>query len=273
MGSAIGETLIAQGRQVIVWNRTTARTSALGGLGAEVAASPLDVMSRSSGVILALTDEPAMRNLLSLLPASTDRRVSALSVSTLTPDEFSALQADFSARSIDLSEAAVAVYPEHVRRRLSQTLLAALPEHRAFWEELLSDLGSVYHLGAPGDASKAYMAISAAYAFQPITIAFTMAMFNRLGLDAEVAGKLLQNNPSIGLAGAGLLTPDMVNRSYGSDKFTVDNFIIMISQVIETAKSLGMDDDLLVEISRKFGAAADKGFGAKDVSSIYELMA
>jgi 3-hydroxyisobutyrate dehydrogenase len=60
MGSAMAKRLLSLDHQLTVWNRTPERAQALQGLGAVLAASPLDLAQRSDIVISMLIDEQAL---------------------------------------------------------------------------------------------------------------------------------------------------------------------------------------------------------------------
>jgi 3-hydroxyisobutyrate dehydrogenase len=60
MGSAVAGRLLGLGHEVIVWNRTPAKTKALEAAGAKVAATPAELAARSEAVITFLTDATAI---------------------------------------------------------------------------------------------------------------------------------------------------------------------------------------------------------------------
>jgi 3-hydroxyisobutyrate dehydrogenase len=60
MGTAIGERLMAEGEELVVWNRTSERTRPLADAGAAVAASPAELAGAADIVIAILTDAAAI---------------------------------------------------------------------------------------------------------------------------------------------------------------------------------------------------------------------
>jgi len=60
MGQAMVHTLLREGHQVTVWNRTPSRAADVVGAGAKLADSPADAVAASELVILSLTDYQAM---------------------------------------------------------------------------------------------------------------------------------------------------------------------------------------------------------------------
>jgi 3-hydroxyisobutyrate dehydrogenase-like beta-hydroxyacid dehydrogenase len=64
MGQAMVHTLLREGHQVTVWNRTAARAADVVAAGATLAATPADAVAASKLVILSLTDYQAMYDIL-----------------------------------------------------------------------------------------------------------------------------------------------------------------------------------------------------------------
>ena len=61
MGAAMAERLLKHGHDVVVWNRTAAKTRPLADAGAHVAATPAEVAARSELIITILTDAEAIQ--------------------------------------------------------------------------------------------------------------------------------------------------------------------------------------------------------------------
>ncbi len=61
MGAAMAERLLAHGHEVVVWNRTAAKTRPLAEAGAQIAATPAEVSTRSELIMTILTDADAIQ--------------------------------------------------------------------------------------------------------------------------------------------------------------------------------------------------------------------
>jgi 3-hydroxyisobutyrate dehydrogenase-like beta-hydroxyacid dehydrogenase len=91
MGRAVAARLLESGYDVVVFNRTAGRTTELAGVGARIAASPLDAAVQGGIVVSALTDEAAVRRVCEDgLLASLEGGVH-LCLSTLAPDAAASL--------------------------------------------------------------------------------------------------------------------------------------------------------------------------------------
>jgi 3-hydroxyisobutyrate dehydrogenase-like beta-hydroxyacid dehydrogenase len=274
MGSALAEGLAAAGHVVTVFNRTRSKAEALEPLGIRAVPNAADAIRDAEGVLVALLDAAAIAAIVedplvkAALPGS-----AILSVAMISAQQSADVNRRITSLGGRFSEAAIAVYPHDVRSRQCQSLLAACPEHRDFWRAILSDLGTVFDLEHPGDATSAYIAMGCAYMFQTVTMAHGLAAFARMQLPTSVMAALLDTNPSVGMSSASALVPDMLARRYGTASFSIDNFIAMAQQVTDAMRAVGLPTRLLESISDLYQDASRSGMGNLDVTAIYELLA
>lgn len=110
MGTAIGERLMAEGEELVVWNRTSERTRPLADAGAAVAASPAELAGAADIVIVIVTDALAIdatyRGQDGLLTGNVAGRL-FIEMSTVRPETARQLAADVRARGAALVEAPV----------------------------------------------------------------------------------------------------------------------------------------------------------------------
>lgn len=273
MGSAIACALLKSNVTVTVYNRTRAKAEELAQLGARIADSAAQAMSEVDGAIFALANASAVQSLLDeQLGSGGTACQRALSVSVLTPAEFHKLEDGFRERGVRLSEVAVGAYPEHVRNREADCLLAANEEDRAFWIDVIRMLGTCLELAAPGDASKAYMALCIPYMFLPLAAAYSIGVFEHLGLPTDIIPEILRNNPTIASESTAILANEMLSKDYYRSQFSIDNFIEMSDQVIAFSDELKLDTAVLKVIRSSFAAVSDKGMGSFDVPAIIEYL-
>lgn len=273
MGSAIAHALLKSGVTVTVFNRTRAKAEDLAKLGARVADDPAQAVAEADGAIFALASGQAVQELLDG-PLSTQLLICqrALSVSVLTPAEFHKLESGFLERGMRLSEVAVGAYPEHVRNRKADCLLAATVEDKAFWTGVIQMLGTCLELAAPGDGSKAYMALCIPYMFLPLAAAYSIGVFERLGLPTDIIPGILRSNPTIASESAAILADEMLIKDYHRAQFSIDNFIEMSNHVIKFSEELKIDTNILKLIRGSFAAVSEKGMGDFDVPAIVEYL-
>ena len=64
MGVALAETMIKGGNDTVIWNRTTSKADALVAMGAQMASSPADAISRSPITVVCVADYDASNSIL-----------------------------------------------------------------------------------------------------------------------------------------------------------------------------------------------------------------
>ena len=88
MGTALAEAMLSAGHEIIVYNRTTAKTASLVALGATATQTPADAIIAADAIIIVLPDARSVRELL----FSDETRMALkgkklLNASTTKPDE------------------------------------------------------------------------------------------------------------------------------------------------------------------------------------------
>lgn len=274
MGSAVAIALLDAGHQVTVYNRTRDKTSRLALRGAIVADSAAAAFRASDFTVVVLLDEASTR---AVLLADQTRSALAgraiISAAAMSPEEITALARDVGAAGGSLSEVAITTYPAQVESRQSEFVLACAPGDAAKWRTIFLELGpKVHDVGAVGNASKAQMAMWLSYMFMTIAMAYPVAAFEKLGLPVDVARALLASNPTLAIAGANDLVPEMSRREYGAGSFSINNMILSVDQAIAFAMRLGFDTAVMSAIRDVYARAAAKGFGPRDVAAVYEAV-
>lgn len=274
MGTAVASGLIDAGHRITVYNRTRVKTRQLAERGAIVAESAAAAIRASEFTIVVLLDESSTRAVLlddETRPALDGRAI--ISAAAMSPEEFVALSRDVAAAGGALSEVAIATYPEQVLARRSEFVLACAPGHSESWRKIFADLGpKVHDVGAVGNASKVQMAMWLSYMFMTIAMTYPVAALEKLGLPVNVAQSLLGGSPTLAIAGANDLIPQMSRRDYGTGSFSIDNMILSVDQAIGFAARLGLDPTVMRAIRDVYAKAASMGLGGRDVSAVYEAV-
>lgn len=272
MGSAIAEGLLAAGWDVVVWNRTTQRVVPLTALGARTASSAASALKMTKLAIVALPDADSVRDILlaedckAALPDS-----ALLNVSYTTPDEIVALAEDVSRHGGTLSEVNVTVYPDPVRHRQGHFNVAATAENRDTWLRVLGDLGDhVHDVGEVGNASKAELALWLSFMLTPVAIAYSTRAFEQMNLPHDALMSALTENPTLRLAGAEDLIPQILQATYRTDTYSIDNFLLSMGVVVDEAARLGLPTELFAPVRDLFERAQQQGRGDQDISAVAE---
>lgn len=274
MGAAVATGLIDAGHRVTVYNRTRQKSDRLAARGGIVALTAAEAITASEFTILVLLDEAATRSVL--LGSETKaalRGRKLISAAAMSPEEIIALSQDVATAGGALSEVAIATYPAQVETRQSEFILACTPGHVQSWRSIFLDLGpSVHDVGTVGNASKAQMSLWLSYMFMTIAMSYPVAAFEKLGLPVDVARAVLTRNPTLAIAGADAIIPEMIGRAYGSGSWSVDNMILSIDQAISFAARLNIDTGVMSAIRTVYAKAAATGLGSRDITALYEAV-
>lgn len=274
MGSAIAEGLLAAGHEVTVYNRTASKAAPLVERGAALANSAADAISRADLSVVVLFDEASTRQVL-LDPAVQvvlpGRRL--INVAATTPDEIVALAADVAAKGGELAEVNVTVYPDLVRTRTAHFIVASDAGSADDWVALFANLGPrVHHVGAVGNASRTELALWFSYMFHSVAAAYSAAAAKKLGLPQDVVTSNLTENPTLRVASAQDLLPQMFARRYTKDTWSVDNMVASLDMIIDFGRSIDLPVAILDQIRSLYAQAQERGFGDSDTAAVVESL-
>ncbi len=270
MGSALAESLILAGHDIVVYNRTASKTQALVELGASAALTVAEALTATDAVIAVLPDADSLRALLlaegtraSLL----GRRV--LNASTTKPEQIIQIATEVAHNGGHLAEVSIMVGPDALRAKQAQFILGAAPEDASFWTELLQGVASRVDLaGGVGAASNAETPILLASMFGVVTAAYAAAAAIKLNIPQAISEHYI----GMSVPGAEYLLPNLLSRNYEQCMASVDNFAVVSETALAAARKLELPDQVLVGISALFAEAQRRGFGAQDGTAIGEVL-
>jgi 3-hydroxyisobutyrate dehydrogenase-like beta-hydroxyacid dehydrogenase len=268
MGSAVAEGMINCGHEVIVYNRTMAKTAPLVEKGATAVASAAEAIAAADASILVLTDGKAVNNLLTedVLEASRGKKI--LNASTTGIDEIESFAQKVAEHGGSLSEISIMVGPDQVRGQEAYFLLGCPEEEEVFWNEVLGKDGGVQRVGDVAAATKAETPIVFASVFSSVMMAYAGAALIKLNVPAEVAMATMGGM----IPGAEYLMPNILQRNYDECMASTDSLIGVADAAKSTAEQLGMPTQIFDEMKQLYVKAVDAGYGAKDASSIVEIL-
>jgi len=273
MGSAMVSRLLGAGHSVRVWNRSPEKARPLVQLGAVAVESPADMAQHCELVILCLTDEAAVSDLVlgphGLLRNGAVRVV--LDHSSISPEATARLASQVkSAAGIDWVDAPVS---GGVSGATSGTLAimaggdpgalaAAMPYMQAYSRQ-------VTHLGRSGAGQWAKLCNQTMVATTLCAIAEAVHLAQRAGIDA---GKLPQ-----ALAGGwadSVLLQTFVPRMLAPPDESIGSVATMLKDVdniVEAAHTVNAYAPVLAAVHQRFVDARQQGLAQEDLSHIYRV--
>jgi len=196
MGAAIAERLLRANHEVMVWNRTAARTTPLAGQGARIAPSPAAAAKDADIIITMLTDAHAVETVL-FGPdgaATTVRRgVSVVDMSTIGP----AAVRDLARRlpdGVDLVDAPVGGSVAAVEA--GRLLVLAGGDDRVFDRvvPVLEVLGTVRRCGGLGAGAAVKLVLNTALVTGIAALADAYRVARAVGVDHDTATEVLASS-------------------------------------------------------------------------------
>jgi 3-hydroxyisobutyrate dehydrogenase-like beta-hydroxyacid dehydrogenase len=273
MGRAIVSGLLLSGHEITVYNRTRSKVEDLRESGVRIADSAAEAIAASDYIIAILLDEQSTRSTLLDDEARLALRGKALiSGAAMSSEEALALANDVAEMGGRLSDFVVTTYPDKVEVRQSQFLISAHASDRAAWQSIFGTLGEVLDVGETGNASKAQMAGWLSYMFITIGIGYAVAGCERQGLPVDALQAVLTRNPALAMPGADYIVPEMAQRNYGANRWSVDNMIVSIDNAMRFAAGLGIDTSVMRAIRDVYIKASEIGYGKQDVTALYEAI-
>jgi len=272
MGAAIGERLLAQGHELVVWNRDPGKASALVGKGAALADSPAALARAAEVVITILSDAPAIdavyRGKAGLLDGASAGML-FIEMSTVRPEVERALDRDVQAKGARMIDCPVGgtVGPARDGRLLGFVGGAAEDVARA--KPLLEQMCRRHeHMGPVGAGAAMKLAINLPLIvwYQALGEALTLCL--QTGVDparlmdifADTSGGpnvLKTRGPAIAKAMEGGEPP----LQFGVDLIRKD-----LRTMIEEARALGAELPLAAKALEIYDRASQAGWGARDCS-------
>jgi 3-hydroxyisobutyrate dehydrogenase len=190
MGSRIARRLLDAGHDVVVWNRTAAKTEGF----PEIAASPAAAADEADAVITMVANPEALREVTRDIAPPT-----LIEMSTVGPAAIHELSATLPPET-DLLDAPVLGSRAEAEAGTLQIFVGATPALYAKWAPLLEPLGTPHHVGGLGAGAAAKLVANSTLFGTLALLGEALRLAERLGLSREVAFEILATTPIAGQA-------------------------------------------------------------------------
>jgi 3-hydroxyisobutyrate dehydrogenase-like beta-hydroxyacid dehydrogenase len=267
MGSRIARRLLDAGHEVVVWNRTPAKTEELVALGATAGESPAESARRAEVVITMVSDPDALRAVAAGpdgIAAGADDSVTVIEMSTVGPAALAelALLLPPGAGLLDapvlgsLSEAesgSLAVFvggPEALVER---------------WTPVLSALGSPIHVGPLGAGAAAKLVANTTLFGTLGVLGEALALAQGLGLSREATFAVLGKTP---LAAQAERRRPAIESGDHPARFSLSLARKDADLIAEAAEAARVDLRLTEAARRWLAAAEEAGWGDRDYAAV-----
>ena len=269
MGSAVAEGMIKAGHEVLVYNRTEEKAKAVVDKGATYVPIAADAVRAANVSILVFTDGSVIRNVLltgEMLNAVKGKKI--INASTTGIEEILEFGKEVERAKEILGEVSIMTGPDDVRNGQGYFLLGCDETEETFLTDVFSGIGTVSRVGELGAATKAETPIVFASVFSSVMTAYVGASLIKLNVPEEVAMETI----GAMIPGAEYILPNIMKRNYDQCAASTGSLIGVADAAISTAQMIGLPVTILQEMKQLYVTASNQGYGAKDASSIAEIL-
>ncbi len=273
MGGAIALRLHGAGAQVLGWNRTPERASAVAAAGVPLVPTPAAAIAQAQVVLLVLSDARAIAETLdaggvaALLPGRT-----LIQMGTIAPEESRAL-----ARRVAQSGGAYLESPVlgSLPEALSGNLLLMTSGDGALQQQVLPLLGHlgkrILHLGGVGQAAALKLALNQLIAGLTATFSLSLGLVRAEGLEVDSFMGLLRESALYAPTFDKKL-PNYLAHDYARANFPLKHLLKDVRLFERVATPLGLDTATTAAIARACERGLEAGRVDQDYSALYEAL-
>ncbi|MFI6847830.1 NAD(P)-dependent oxidoreductase [Kitasatospora sp. NBC_00085] len=271
MGGGMAHRLLRSGHPLTVHNRTASRAEPLRAEGAVVAATAAEAAAGAGTVLLSLSDEAAVEQVLfgEVVPVLAPGAL-VIDTSTVSPEYARQAAARLAAGGLRRVEACVVGNPIQAREGQLRVFLSGEDRDVEAVRPVLETIGSeLVPLGAPGSAATAKLILNLLLGAQVASLAEAVTYGERAGLDRD---RLLAS-----IAGSGFSSQVMRFRaelmrknSYRPAFFRSELMEKDLRLAVADAADAGVAMPVLETVRARFAAVVEAGDGDKDASVVIE---
>jgi 3-hydroxyisobutyrate dehydrogenase-like beta-hydroxyacid dehydrogenase len=278
MGSALADSLLSKGFEVMVWNRTPAKAEAAVKAGARLAASVIDAAHKSTVFVASLTGYKAIKAVL-----MTDELGAALrgkilvNVTDMSADKVRELASWTGSNGISLLEGCVLTYPDDVRAGKSIMVYGGGKVVFDAVAPVLQAMGGrPIHAGDnPHDGHKFGLAYSCFLYPAVVSFLHGAALCHRAGIPIETYARDIVlpvlKGPTL-VAMLERLTRACLARRYDEDMQATLNTWNMTAATDRDIAPYRLDPGLLPATKALLERAAAQGLGEQDLAAVFEML-
>jgi 3-hydroxyisobutyrate dehydrogenase-like beta-hydroxyacid dehydrogenase len=267
LGAPMARNLIQAGFAVTVFNRTPDRMEPLLQAGAEGSSSPADAVRQADLVLLCLSDDAAVLEVLEQAQGSLAPGSLVVDFSTISPATSQQLATALGAQGLAYIDAPVTGGTEGAKAGTLAVLVGAAAEHLERARPVLEVIGgSIHHFGPVGAGQQAKAVNQVLVAGSYAAVAEALALADRLGLPQEQLVQALKG----GAAGSWAL--EHRSRNMIEDQFPLGFKLALHRKDLGIALSAAANANLTLPITDRVAALEDvlieQGYGELDVSAL-----
>jgi len=198
MGARMAGRLLDASHELVVWNRTPAKTEPLVELGAVAAESPAEAARRTEAVITMVADPEALREVTEGpegVAAGASERTTVIQMSTVSPAATARLQSVLEPTGAGLLDSPVIGSLAEVEAGTLKIFAGGPDERVERWTPLLSVLGTVLRVGSVGTGTAAKLVANSTLVGVLGVLGEALLVARKLGLSQDTTFEVLAATP------------------------------------------------------------------------------
>ncbi|MBF4575688.1 NAD(P)-dependent oxidoreductase [Frondihabitans sp. VKM Ac-2883] len=270
MGQGVAATLLREGFDVTVWNRSPGKASDLQATGASVAGTPREAVNDADVILSILFDADSVLTVFDEASSAVRDGSVWVQASTIGIDGTRRVTRAAEAKGVSLIEAMMLGTKVPAEKGALVMLAAGDAGLIEKASPVLEAMGSktVVAGQAVGDGSALKLAANAWIASITAATAQSIALAEALGLDGDLFLQAIDggasDTPYAHTKGATMLAHDY------PAQFALDGLRKDVGLITEAASGAGVDVGLLTALSAVYAKASESGHGGDDIAAVYE---
>lgn len=272
MGSGVAARLCELGWEVTVHNRTASKTKPLVAAGATAAASPGDAVEGAEVVLVSLSDEAAVRDVV--LGRAVPRMrpgTLVLDCSTVSPAFSDEVSSELRARNLVRVETCLVGNPFQARQGALRILAGGHADDVDRARPILDDIGGeVIHLGEAGSGATMKLVLNVLLGAQVASLAEAVNYGEAAGLDRDLVLDVVTSTTGFASQVMRFRAGFMRERRYHPAAFRTTLMNKDLRHAVEHAHQLGLDMPVVSRTRDSYAEAVTRGQGDEDAAVLLE---
>ena len=272
MGTAMAERLMTLGHDVVVYNRTEEKCTALQQQGALRARSAAEAIEASRCTILMLADAPAIREALFVSGTPNFQNRTIIQMGTISPTESIALGQEIRTGIGDYFEAPVLGSIAEAKGGRLLVMVGGKAEHVDQWREALNCFCEEPLLVGPiGQAAALKLALNQLIAAHITAFSLSLGLVQRSGVEVETFMNVLRRSALIAPMFEKKL-PRLLARDYAQPNFSTGHLLKDVELCLNAARDANLATPALAAIRGLLEETVEQGLQDVDYSSVFETV-
>jgi len=273
MGSALADALLAAGHPTTVWNRTSAKTTALAERGALAATTPAEAISASRLVVVCLLDYDSVSEVLGAADQELAGRV-LVNLTSGTPAQARELATWAAAQAVDYVDGGIMAVPPMIGTPPAFVLYSGSCSAFDTYRPVLDVFGASTYVGAdPGATALQDIALLSAMYGQTMGVLHAFALVRSAGIEATAFAPLLDQ----WLTSMGGFTAEAARQidagDYGGGVVaSLGMQAAAYHHLLQAATDQGVRTDLIAPLLPLMQRRVADGHGAENLAGLVELL-